>query len=136
MKIQFHNHTIARGEAHRESPINFRVHSQNLVDSIHLIGSKSARPIDRGNRHHELDFEVVRKHPSPEKALQHALLHTSHLQGLEGKFRATSEETNINIILNHAVLKSVHITVNGPLTIDQYQILGGDFSFDFGDKDL
>ena len=136
MKIQFHNHTIARGEAHRETPINFCVHSQNLIQEVHLIGAPTALPLNRGNRHHELTFDIIRKHPSPEKALHHALLHTTHLQGLAGNFRAISEETHLGITLNHAVLKSIHITVNGLLTTDKYQIIGGDLSFDFDAKGL
>ena len=127
MKIEFNHFTIARGEAHRESPIHFRVNSQTLVQEVHLIGAKSARTMDRGNRYHELKFEVVRKHSSPEKALQHALLHTSSLQGLEGKFRAISEEGDLGVSLEHAVLKAVQIVVNGPLTVDRYEVVGGDF---------
>jgi hypothetical protein len=129
MKITFNHHVLARGASHHEHPVHLRVLSHTVVQSVYAIGAKSAQRIDRGNRHHELHFQVVRKHPSIEAALQHALLYTSALQGLEGDFRAISEgEAPVCVALGSAVLKAVQTTVNGPVTVDHYEIVGGDFS--------
>ena len=128
MKIEFGKHTLSKGEAFREGPIDLTVLSSRLVQEVNLIGSASAQRIDRGNAHHTLRFQIVRKHSSLDAALTHALLHASKIQGLEGLFKATSEdEKPSEITLQTAVMKRVESTVKGAITIDRYEIVGGLF---------
>jgi hypothetical protein len=127
MKIEFGNHTLSKGKAFREAPIDLTVISGRLIQEAHFIGAPVAQQIDRGNMHHSLRFQVVRKHASADAALKHALLHASMLQGLEATFKATSEDEGASISLSSAVMKRIESTVKGAISLDRYEIVGGLF---------
>ncbi|MDR0679227.1 MAG: hypothetical protein LBF24_03200, partial [Puniceicoccales bacterium] len=83
-------------------------------------------PIDRGNRRTELQFSVLRRHPSSAAATEFLLGHGAGLLDLEGTATLVSEgPTQRTFVLAPAVLRRVQGTQEGTTTTHSYTILGG-----------
>jgi hypothetical protein len=125
MKISFGNITLANGVEYGETPFDFKILGQRMVQMLGTVRGAETRAVDRGNLSTHLEFRVRKKHDTAEEAQNYAICHASQLRDLQTDLTIVGEPSNTLYYLKNAVVSSVESSSNGNTSEHFYKIVGG-----------
>lgn len=127
MKIFFGDIVLSGGEDCCEEPINLKVSSSRVVQSVNAIRAVNAKAIDRGNVQNVVEFSVKKKYKSIVDAQMSMFLHSAQIQNLEDDMTIFVENVDKKYILHDAAIQSSEYEIIGNTSECFYKIIGGRF---------
>lgn len=128
MKITLNNIELARGDTHKESPVDFKINEKRSIQVASFLRGEAIKTFDRGNSETRIDFKVIRHHPSIDDACNFFLSHTATTHMLHGTLYVFKEDSPNSYKVDNACVLQVKSTIKGMATEHEYSIIGGKIS--------
>ena len=128
MKIFLGELVLVGGAELNEEPINLKITSNRLVQTIYTLRADNAQPVDRGNVVVQIEFRVRRKHKSIEDAQIYTISRTSELNQLVSTLTVMPEPDGQAFYLQNATIQNTEFSLNGNISECFYKIVGGNLA--------
>lgn len=125
MKIFLGEIVLAAGTAIGEEPLDLKIFSSRLVQTVYALRSDTSQPLDRGNITIRIEFRVRKKHRSIAEAQEYVIEQNSLLNQLNSTLTLIPEPKGTVFCLKDAVIQSTECSLNGNTSECFYKIIGG-----------